>query len=155
MASRELKCVLLPAGANALAVPNNAVAEVITLDEIRTRGDTPEWFLGSTHWRGYDIPLIDFAHLAGQRDEAAPGAGRYVVLFAFGTVPSFYGLRVDSLPHTETVDGDTLRPADSGAPAGLLRARAVVDTRNDTRDCIVPDLDAIENAIAAQSQARV
>lgn len=155
MAARQLKCVLLPVGANTLLVPNNAVAEVITLDEVRSRGDTPEWFLGSTHWRGYDIPLIDFAHLAGQRDEAAPGTGRYVVLFAFGTVPSFYGVRIDSLPHTENVDGDSLRPAESDARGGLVRARAVVDTRDDTRDCAVPDLDAIESAIAAQSQARV
>lgn len=155
MAARQLKCLLLPVGANPLIVPNSAVAEVITLDEIRPRGDTPEWFLGSAQWRGYDIPLVDFAYLAGQRDEVAPAGGRYVVLFAFGTVPSFYGVRIDSLPHTETVDGDNLRPADSGTRGGLIRARAVIDTRDETRECVVPDLEAIESAIAAQSQARV
>lgn len=155
MTTRQLKCVLLPVGANALIVPNNAVAEVITLDEIRPRGDTPEWFIGSSHWRGYDIPLIDFAYLAGQRDEVAPGTGRYVVLFAFGTVPSFYGLRIDSMPHTETVDGNNLRPAENSTRGGLIRGRAVIDTRDETRECVVPDLDAIESAIASQSQARV
>lgn len=145
MPERQLRCLLLPVGATALIVPNSAVAEIVTVDEIAARADTPDWFLGLANWRGAEIPLIAFDRLCGERQDAPPGEGRFVVLFGLGENPLFYGMRIEALPRSEKVDAERLQPAAGGGQAGyFISARGMVDKR----ECAVPNVDAVENAIA-------
>lgn len=147
--SRQLKCLLLPLSGMTMLVPSNAVAEVITLDEITRHSQTPDWFLGTTRWRGVDVPLVAFDRLCRVREDLPPAEGRFVVLFGLGDHPRFYGVRIESLPRNETVDDATLRPLDDGGPAAekFIQTRGVIDTR----ECAIPDLEALERGIASHS----
>jgi chemosensory pili system protein ChpC len=140
---RQIKCLLLPVTGRSVIVPNSAVAEIITQQDITPAGDAPDWYLGTGRWRGSDIPLIAFDRLVGEREDVPEPAGRFVVLFGLERegAPGFYGIRIDQLPRTETVDAERLRPADGDAhPSEYVHTRAVVAG---DRECLIPDLDAL------------
>ena len=149
---RRVKCLILPVGATALIVPNIAAAEIVSLEEIAARADTADWFLGFGSWRGSELPLIAFDRLCGERQDVPPAEGRFVILFGLGgrDLP-FYGMRIEALPRSETVDEENLQSADGGGQAGYFISRRVIA---DTRECAVPNLDAIEDAICAQTRVR-
>ncbi len=145
---RQVKCLLLPVTGPAIIVPNSAVAEIITQQDILPIADAPAWLLGTGRWRGTDIPLIAFDRLVGERGDVPEPAGRFVVLFGLDgdAAPGFYGIRIDQLPRTETVDRERLRTADGEAHGSdFVGMRAVV---GGDRECIVPDLDAVGRALA-------
>ncbi|PSQ92206.1 MAG: hypothetical protein BRD57_03200 [Proteobacteria bacterium SW_6_67_9] len=136
-ATRELKCLVLPMSGRALIVPNVAVAEIVTQQDVTQQSNAPDWLLGTGTWRGLEIPLIAFDRLCGERDAAPERTGRFVVMYGLEGegAPPFYGVRIDALPRTETVDPQKLRPAE-GSPhdSPLVAARASVGDR----ECLVP-----------------
>lgn len=147
-AEQRLKCLLLPMKGPGVLVPNAMVAEIITQQAVRPAPGTEGWLLGTGGWRGTEIPLISFEHLCGFRDEQPEAAGRYVVLFSLepDQAPAYYGVRIESLPRSETVDGGRLQ-ASERAPGDpdCVAARG----RLGERDCLVPDFDVLLARIRA------
>lgn len=154
VASREIKCLVLPVQGRPVLVPNSAVAEIVTQQDIAPREDEPDWFLGMGHWRGTDIPLIALDRLIGERGDAPEPAGRFVVLFGLeqDNAPGFYGIRIESLPRSETLDQDRLRPAEGEAhPSEYIGARARL---GDDRECLIPDFDALGRTLARYGRGK-
>ncbi len=68
--SNEIRAVLIPIEENRkLLLPNAMVAEVLGMRSINSLEQEEKWILGTVSWRGWDIPLIDFAVLTGAEDE--------------------------------------------------------------------------------------
>ena len=64
--SNEIRAVLIPIEeGRKLLLPNAMVAEVLGMRSIDKIDSTEDWLLGTVSWRGWDIPLIDFAILTG------------------------------------------------------------------------------------------
>lgn len=64
--SNEIRAVLIPIEADRkLLLPNAMVAEVLGMRTIDDIEQDVDWVLGTVSWRGWDIPLIDFAVLTG------------------------------------------------------------------------------------------
>jgi len=64
--SNEIRAVLIPIEADRkLLLPNAMVAEVLGMRSIDQLDSDVDWVLGTVSWRGWDIPLIDFAVLTG------------------------------------------------------------------------------------------
>ncbi|MDX1610428.1 MAG: chemotaxis protein CheW [Halofilum sp. (in: g-proteobacteria)] len=147
MAEERVKCLVLTVTGPAVVVPNAAVAELITQNTVSSVEGAPDWFLGRGSWRGLDIPLIAFDRLCGEREQPPPAAGRFVVLFGLEHegAPAFYGIRIDRLPRSETVDRTGLIAADEpGHPSEYVALRA----RLGDRECLIPDFDALGRALA-------
>ena len=69
--SNEIRAVLIPIEeGRKLLLPNAMVAEVLGMRSIDKTDITEEWLLGTVSWRGWDIPLIDFAILTGANVKA-------------------------------------------------------------------------------------
>ena len=152
MAEERVKCLLLPVSGPAVLVPNAAVAELITQNTITVAENTPDWYLGTGNWRGIEVPLIAFDRLCGERDAPPDPSGRFVVLFGMehDGAPAFYGIRIERLPRSETVDREGLLPADEPLHASEyvgMRARI------GERECVIPDFDALGRALAPYSPA--
>lgn len=151
---RQLKCLLLPVKGTPVIVPNSAVAEIITQQDIAPSEGTPDWFLGTGSWRGAEIPLIAFDRLCGERQDVPRAAGRFVVLFGLegDGVPPFYGIRIEALPRTESVDGTRLRTATGPEHASeCVAARATV---GGDRECLVPNFDVVGQTLARYARTR-
>jgi len=64
--SNEIRAVLIPIEKDRkLLLPNAMVAEVLGMRTIDHIDQDVDWVLGTFSWRGWDIPLIDFAVLTG------------------------------------------------------------------------------------------
>lgn len=147
MTEKRVKCLLLPVAGPPLVIPNAAVAELITQNTVTTVADAPDWLLGRGSWRGLDIPLIAFDRLSGEREEVPPSSGRFVVLFGLEQegAPAFYGVRIERLPRSETVDTDNLVAADDAEHDSQFVA---MRARLGDNDCLIPDFDALGRALA-------
>lgn len=147
MAEDRVKCLLLPVSGPSMVVPNAAVAELITQNTVEAVDDAPDWLLGRGSWRGLDIPLIAFDRLIGERDEPPPSSGRFVVLFGVEQdgAPAFYGVRIERLPRSETVDRDNVTTVDN---PGHDSEYVAMRTRLGDKECVIPDFDALGRALA-------
>lgn len=62
----EIRAVLVPIEEERkMLLPNAMVAEVMSLRDITEIDGADPWLLGKVTWRGWDLPLIDFAVLTG------------------------------------------------------------------------------------------
>jgi len=151
--ARQVKCLLLPMAGTPVIVPNSAVAEIVTQQDIAPpNGETPDWFLGTGTWRGTEIPLISFDRLSGDRHDVPRAAGRFVILFGieWEGAPAFYGIRIEALPRSETVNAERLARAQGPTPESeYIAARATV---GGDRECLVPDFDQLGRTISRYSR---
>lgn len=147
MTDERVKCLLLSMTGPAVIVPNAAVAELITQNTVTSVEGAPDWLIGRGSWRGLDIPLIAFDRMCGEREEPPPGSGRFVVLFGLEQegAPAFYGIRIDRLPRSETIDREGLIAAGEPEHASEFVA---MRARLGDRDCLIPDFDALGRALA-------
>ncbi len=143
---REIRCVLIPSGGARLLLPNAAVAEVITLSKPEPVENAPDWLLGRIAWRGWRLPLISFATLAGSDDGSEALSSRVAVLKALGHNPKmpFIAVVTQGFPRLTTLNAELILPTHDGSemPFGV---RAQVLVRDDI--AMIPDLEAIEDTL--------
>lgn len=103
MTSQKIKCILLTLRTENVVVPNAAVAEIVSLREIKKINKAPQWLLGRIHWRGVDIPLVSF-EAASEGAGAAMTANQAAVIHLIsndGKVSAYpyVGLSISGVPH--------------------------------------------------------
>lgn len=140
---REIRCVLVPAGGLRLLLPNTTVAEVITQPAHEPVPGAPGWLLGRFAWRGWRVPLVSFARLAGAAEGDAELTVRVAVLKALGGHPKmpFIAVLTQGFPRLTTLNAELIIPTHDGneLPPGV---RAQVLVRDDV--AVIPDLEGIE-----------
>ncbi|MBB5207244.1 chemotaxis protein CheW [Chiayiivirga flava] len=152
----DIRGVLIGVTGARLLLPNASVAEVITYSLPEPVPNAPDWLYGRIRWRGWRLPLISFAKMAGlARGESELGA-KVVVLKALGGNPRqpYFAMLTQGFPRLVTVPADQLMAAGDGGelPPGVLQP---VLLRDD--EAVIPDLAAIEqmvvDALAVSAQA--
>lgn len=144
----DIRGVMITVTEGRVLLPNATVSEVITFAEPVPVPDAPDWLLGRIRWRGWRLPLISFARMAGytQRSEGELGA-KVVVLKALGGNPKlpYFAMLTQGFPRLVTVAADTLvvEAHEGELPPGVLTP---VMLRDDP--AVVPDLAQIEALIA-------
>lgn len=143
----DIRGVLIQVEGDRLLLPNAAVAEVLSFSTPDAVEGAPDWLLGSIRWRGWQMPLVAFARMAGIIAEEQGGLGsKVVVLKALGGNPKapYFAVLTQGFPRLVTVPRDELLDQDDGGslPDGVL---ARVMLREDS--ALVPDLDWIEARI--------
>lgn len=140
---REIRCVLVPVGNLRLLLPNATIAEVITQSEPEPVADAPDWLLGRIAWRGWRVPLVSFAQLAGTEEGDAELSVRVAVLKALGGNPRlpFIAVLTQGFPRLTTLNAELIIPTHDGSalPPGV---RAHVLVRDDV--AMIPDLEWLE-----------
>ncbi len=140
---REIRCVLVPVGDLRLLLPNATIAEVITQSTPEPVEGAPPWLLGRIAWRGWRVPLVSFAHLAGSGDTDSELMVRVAVLKALGGDPKlpFIAVLTQGFPRLTTLNAELIIPTHDGKglPPGV---RAHVLVRDDV--AVIPDLEWIE-----------
>ncbi len=102
--TEQIKCVIFTLRKENVIIPNALVAEIISVKEVSTGENTPEWFLGKMNWRGEEVPLLSFEVAAGDKVSKVNLNTQAVVLYAVGkngeNVESPYlGLVMSGVPH--------------------------------------------------------
>jgi len=146
-AQADIRGVVISVANGRLLLPNATVAEVITYAEPEAIEGAPAWILGRLRWRGWRLPLISFARLAGLSNTEGELGAKVAVLKGLGGVPRvpFTCMLTQGFPRLTTVSPELLLDADEASErrAGVLRN---VLLRDDP--AMIPDLAAIEAMVA-------
>ena len=90
--SQDIRGVLIQIEGARLLLPNATIAEVLSYADPEPVENAPDWLLGRIRWRGWQLPLVSFARIAGirrrawrprQQGRGAQGAGRRCQAAAF------------------------------------------------------------------------
>ena len=143
---RDIRGVLISVTQGRLLLPNASVAEVITYSEPEPVPGAPDWLMGRVRWRGWRLPLVSFARLAGWAPETGQMGAKVAVLKALGNNAKlpFFAVMSQGFPRLVTVTEAALgADADSEeVPEGVLaRVRLNED------DALLPDLATLEAQI--------
>lgn len=103
MSLDNIKCVLLTLRTENVVLPNAAVAEIVSLREIKKVSGAPQWMLGKMHWRGVDIPLVSF-EAAAEGAGVAMRANQAAVIYLISSdgkasAYPYVGLSISGVPH--------------------------------------------------------
>jgi len=150
----DIRGVLIQVAGARLLLPNATIAEVLSFAAPEAISGAPEWLLGRIRWRGWQVPLVAFARLAGLAREEGGLGTKVIVLKALGgdaKVP-YFAVLTQGFPRLVTVSRDALlEESGEDLPTGV---QARVTLNEDT--ALLPDLAEIERLVAealAQAQA--
>ena len=140
---RDIRGVLISVTQGRLLLPNASVAEVITYSEPEMVPGAPDWLMGRVRWRGWRLPLVSFARLAGWAPETGQMGAKVAVLKALGNNPKlpFFAVMSQGFPRLVTVSQAALQEQHDikELPLGV-HARVML---NDDA-AVVPDLLSVE-----------
>ena len=143
--SDEIRGVMIQSGRERLLLPNATVAEVLAKVEVQPLEGTPGWLPGHIAWHGWDVPLVDFARLAGLGEDP-PGRIRVVVLKALGGDEGlpYLALQTASFPQLVSVPRDSLLAdaSEEELPRGV-QMRVLLGEQG----ALLPDLETIEQLV--------
>lgn len=144
----DVRGVLIQVAGGRLLLPNATIAEVLSYAEPEPLADVPDWLLGRIRWRGWQLPLVAFARLAGLADERGGLGSKVVVLRALGGNPRapYFAMLTQGFPRLVTVSRDTLMVVDdtNSLPNGV-QARVLLNEDA----AFLPDLESIEAQVSA------
>ncbi len=143
----DIRGVLIQIAGSQLLLPNAATVEVLSYADPDPVDNAPDWLLGQIRWRGWRLPLVSFARIAGTHTEGASVGTKVIVLKALGGDPKlpYFALVAQGFPRLVTITRENMI-VDSAhletLPEGI---RLRVMFNDDV--ALVPDLDAAEKMI--------
>ncbi|MGB5642178.1 MAG: chemotaxis protein CheW [Gammaproteobacteria bacterium] len=139
-----IKSIILTLKNKLVVVPNAAVAEIISVQDVRRVEDSPRWLLGNTRWRGVDIPIVSYEAAAGEDVKKVNLNTQVAVIYSASDEDDraypYFGLAMHGVPHVSTftreqIKIDTYDPNEhpmvaqvvriNGAAAGILDIPAI------------------------------
>ena len=141
----DIRGVLIQTEAARLLLPNATISEVLSYADPEPVADAPAWLLGRIRWRGWRLPLVAFAPLAGIGNEQGGLGSKVIVLKALGAHADmpYFALLTKGFPRLVTVSRDKLVVEEGDELPQGVSARV----RFNDDDAFVPDIDGIEDAI--------
>jgi chemosensory pili system protein ChpC len=146
-AAQDIRGVLIQIDGARLLLPNATIAEVLSYADPEPVENAPAWLLGRIRWRGWQLPLVSFARIAGLAEERGGLGSKVVVLKALGGDPKLphFALLTQGFPRLVTVSRDAL-VLDTGNSEALpngVQARVLL--KDDA--ALIPDIGNVEASL--------
>jgi chemosensory pili system protein ChpC len=125
-----IKCVILTLKRQNVLVPNALVAEVISVKDIESSENLPNWYIGKMKWRGADVPLLSFEASGGEKISRVNLNTQAVVLFAVGksgevSESPYIGLVMSGVPHVSSFSREQIKSDDDNSESHPMVAQKV------------------------------
>lgn len=148
----DVRGVLIQIAGSQLLLPNAATVEVMSYADPEPIEHAPDWLLGQIRWRGWRLPLVSFARIAGTHTEGAAIGTKMIVIKALGGDPKlpYFALVAQGFPRLVTISSDNLITDSEHLETLPDGIRLRVMFNEDV--ALVPDLDAAERMIAGVLQ---
>jgi chemosensory pili system protein ChpC len=143
--THEIRSLLAPMTGGAVLVPGSIVAEVIEYQDLDHFETGPDWLIGELKWNGWQVPVVNFAHLAGKTDDQVVSPrSRVLVLKTHSDSASVMhiGIVINGLPRLKTVTLGNLAEQPGERGTGVF-SHVLVDDQS----AVIPDLDELALAI--------
>ena len=146
--SAELYGQIIPIEGDAVLLPNAAVVEVRSMEDIKVRSEPPGWLLGTIRWREHELPVISLEGLMGRPIPARGRRSRLIVVNSLGSRLSqgLLAIVIQGYPHLTALNRSALQAThrEQRDPDALVLSRVRVANTQ----AIIPDLEAIEARVA-------
>ena len=150
-AEQELYSLLVPLADERLIIPRVCVAEVVRFTAPEHIEGSQDWMLGTINWSGRALTVIAFEGTIGKDIPATTGRTRVVVFYSStGKLKTgYYDIITQGFPQLVRVNREVLKlDSTEGWPENapiLCRVKMINEFP------LVPNLEAIEDMIAAES----
>lgn len=142
--NQQIKSIILTLKNKLVVVPNAAVAEIISVQDVRETDNSPKWMLGKTQWRGVELPVVSYEAAAGEEAQAVNLNTQIAVMYSASDDEDvrypYIGLAMHGVPHVSTFSRDQINADENaendhpmvaqkvrinGAAAGILDILAI------------------------------
>ena len=139
-----IKSIILTLKNKLVVVPNAAVAEIISVQDVRESEGSPKWMLGKTRWRGVELPVVSYEAAGGEEAQAVNLNTQIAVMYSASDDEDmkypYIGLAMNGVPHVSTFSRDQINTDEhavndhpmvaqkvriNGAAAGILDILAI------------------------------
>lgn len=145
--TEDIRGVLIQIDGARLLLPNASIAEVMSFAPPEAVAGTPDWLLGRIRWRGWQLPLVSFARVAGITDEVGGLGSKVLVIKALGgdaRLPHF-ALLTQGFPRLVTVSRSALVVYAGNTDPLPDGVRVRVMFKDDA--ALIPDVEYLEASI--------
>lgn len=140
-AGHELRALLAPMVGGGILLPSRVIGEVVNYVEPEPYADSPAWLIGEMRWSGWQVPVVNYALLAGTTDDdRVPDRSRILVVRTLSEASSVVhvGFIINGLPRMKNISTANLVEREGEAGDGVFSHVSV-----DEHPAIIPDLDAL------------
>lgn len=144
--SQFIKSIILTLQNELVIVPNSAVAEIISVQDVHEVENSPQWMLGKARWRGVELPVVSYEAAGGDNAQAVNINTQVAVMYAVSDEIDqdkkypYIGLAMHGVPHVSTFSRDQIKTDEhatinhpmvaqkvriNGAAAGILDIYAI------------------------------
>ena len=141
-----VKSIILTLKNKLVVVPNAAIAEIISVQDVHKQKDSPGWLLGKARWRGVELPVVSYEAAGGEEAQKVNLNTQVAVIYSANDEEDrsypYFGLAIHGVPHVSTFSREQIKIDDyastghpmvaqvvriNGAAAGILDIRAIED----------------------------
>ena len=144
--NKNIKSIILTLKNELVVVPNAAVAEIISVQDVREVEGSPQWMLGKARWRGVELPVVSYEAAGGDNAQAVNINTQVAVMYSVSDEIdkdkkyTYIGLAMHGVPHVSTFSRDQIKTDEhavvnhpmvaqkvriNGAAAGILDIYAI------------------------------
>ncbi len=151
MSNKELiKCVILTLRKENVIVPNELVAEIVSVKDIEANNNAANWFLGNMSWRGSCVPLLSFEAAGGEEITSVNLNTQAVILYAVGAGEKaedypYLGLVMSGVPHVSHFSREQIKSEDERESENPMVAQRI---RINGASVSILDIDAMIEMVA-------
>jgi chemosensory pili system protein ChpC len=139
-----IKSIILTLKNELVVVPNAAVAEIISVQDVHPVEGSPRWLLGKARWRGVELPVVSYEAAGGDNAQAVKINTQVAVMYSASEDENnehpYIGLAMHGVPHVSTFSREQIKTDDTaradhpmiaqrvrinGAAAGILDLFAI------------------------------
>lgn len=143
--TQKLRALLAPIPGSNVLLPGSVVAEVVEYTGPAPFTDAPDWLVGELEWSGWQIPVINFALLAGTSADATISPRSRVLVaktLTESTSVLHIGFIINGMPHFKNLSTANLAELDTADEEGVFSHVSI-----DEQPAVIPDLDALAATI--------
>ncbi len=112
-----IKCVIFTLRKENVIVPNELIAEIVSVKDIEAGNNSVDWFLGRMNWRGESVPLLSFEAAGGEDVSKVNLNTQAVILYAVGAGEKakdypYLGLVMSGVPHVSHFSREQMKSDD-------------------------------------------
>jgi len=127
-----IKSIILTLKNELVIVPNAAVAEIISVHDVKKVEGSPQWLLGMARWRGVELPVVSYEAAGGDSAQDVNINTQVAVMYTVSDETekdktySYIGLAIHGVPHVSTFSRDQIKTDEqalSGHPMAAQKVR--------------------------------
>ncbi len=125
-----IKCVIFTLRKENVIVPNELIAEIVSVKNVEAGNNSADWFLGRMNWRGASVPLLSFEAAGGEDVSKVNLNTQAVILYAVGAGEKaedypYLGLVMSGVPHVSHFSREQIRTDEDGVDEHPMVAQKV------------------------------